>query len=193
MTAGRGILHLEQPAPGVTVHSLQLWVNLPARDKMAEPRYQDLMAADLPVRREPGATVRVYSGASGKVVASTKNHVPVTMLEVRLEPGARISQDLPGDFNAFFVVLEGEGEIGSDATVVGAGQTVWLTRASEHKKTQIQLAASSDKIFRALLIAGRPLHEPVVARGPFVMNTEQQIRQAYADYQAGQFGAHPLP
>jgi len=188
MTAGSGLLHLEQPAAGVTVHSLQLWVNLPAADKMAEPRYQDLVAADLPVRREPGATVRVYSGASGQAVASTKNHVPVTMLEVRLEPGARICQDLPGDFNAFFVVLEGEGRVGSDATLVGAGQAVWLTRASEHDKSEVELAASSDKILRALLFAGRPLHEPVVARGPFVMNTVQQIRQAYADYQAGQFG-----
>jgi redox-sensitive bicupin YhaK (pirin superfamily) len=131
----------------------------------------------------------VYSGASGQVVASTKNHAPVTMLEVRLEPGARISQDLPGDLNAFFVILEGEGWIGSDATLVASGQTVWLTRASEHKKSEVELAASPDKILRALLFAGRPLHEPVVARGPFVMNTEQQIRQAYADYQAGQFGA----
>jgi len=189
MTAGRGLLHLEQPAVGVTVHSLQLWVNLPAVDKMAEPRYQDLVAATLPVRREPGVTVRVYSGASGQAVVSTKNHVPVTMLEFRLEPGARIRQDLPGDFNAFFVIFEGEGRIGSDETLVGAGQTAWLTRASEHKTSEIELAASSDKILRALLFAGRPLHEPVVARGPFVMNTEQQIRQAYADYQAGQFGA----
>jgi quercetin 2,3-dioxygenase len=189
MTAGRGLLHLEQPAPGSTVHSLQLWVNLPAVDKMAEPHYQDLVAANVPVRLEPGATVRVYSGASGQVVAWTRNHVPVTMLEVRLEPGARISQDLPGDFNAFLVVLDGEGRIGSDATQVGAGKVVWLTRGSEHKRSEVELAGSSDKIFRALLFAGRPLHEPVVARGPFVMNTEQQIRQAYADYQAGQFGS----
>jgi redox-sensitive bicupin YhaK (pirin superfamily) len=76
MTTGRGLLHVEQPPVGVTTHSLQLWVNLPASDKMAEPRYQDLVVAALPVRREPGATVRVYSGASGQVGASTKSHVP---------------------------------------------------------------------------------------------------------------------
>jgi redox-sensitive bicupin YhaK (pirin superfamily) len=189
MTAGRGLVHLEQPALGSTVHSLQLWVNLPAVDKMAEPRYQDLVTANVPVRLEPGAAIRVYSGASGQVVALTKNYVPVTMLEIRLEPGARISQDLPGEFNAFLFVLEGEGWIGSDAAQSRAGKVVWLTRCSGDKKSEVELAASSDMMFRALLFAGRPLHEPVVARGPFVMNTEQQIRQAYADYQFGQFGS----
>jgi len=124
MTAGRGLLHVEQPPEGVTVHSLQLWVNLSASDKMAEPRYQELVAADLPIRREPGAAVHVYSGASAQVVALTKNHVPVTMGEVRLDLGARIGQELPGDHNAFLVVLEGEGRIGSDATQVRASRVV---------------------------------------------------------------------
>jgi quercetin 2,3-dioxygenase len=188
MTAGRGLLHVEQPPEGVTVHSLQLWVNLPASDKMAEPRYQDLVAADLPVRREPGATARVYSGASGQVVASTKNHVPVTMVEFRLDPGVRISQELPGDYNAFLVILEGEGRIGVEQTAVRSGQVVWLTHANKEQQSAVLLTATAEKPLRALLFAGRPLHEPVVARGPFVMNTEDQIREAYADYRAGKFG-----
>jgi quercetin 2,3-dioxygenase len=188
MTTGRGLLHVEQPPVGVTTHSLQLWVNLPASEKMAEPRYQDLVVEALPVRRESGATARVYSGASGQVVASTKNYVPVTMAEFRLDPGARTSQELPGDYTAFFVVLEGEGRISADATLVRAGQVVWLTRTGERRNSEVELTATTDKILRVLLFAGRPLREPVVARGPFVMNTEQQIRQAYADYQAGNFG-----
>jgi quercetin 2,3-dioxygenase len=189
MTAGRGLLHVEQPPEGVTVHSLQLWINLPASDKMAEPRYQDLVAADLPIRRELGATVRVYSGASGQVVASTKNHVPVTMVEVRLDPGASISQELPGDYNAFLLILEGEGRIGLEQTGVRSGQVVWLTRASKEQPSEVLLTATAEKPLRALLFSGRPLREPVVARGPFVMNTEDQIREAYADYRAGKFGS----
>jgi redox-sensitive bicupin YhaK (pirin superfamily) len=97
MTAGRGIIHNEQPPDGVTVHSLQLWVNLPAANKMVEPRTQNLVAADLPLRREQGAEIRVFSGKSGDVIAPTKNYSPVIMLEMRREAGARIRQELPAD------------------------------------------------------------------------------------------------
>src|SRR5580658_6015066 len=114
MTAGRGMIHLEQPAKDVTVHSLQLWVNLPAVDKMVEPRAQNLVAADLPVRREPGARIRVFSGKSGDAVAPTRNHAPVTMLEIQLEAGANVRQELPADYNAFLVVLEGDCLVGAD-------------------------------------------------------------------------------
>ena len=90
MTAGRGLIHNEIPAEGVTVHSLQLWINLPAADKMTAPRYQDLAGDAVPVRRQPGVKIRVFSGASGGVTAPTKNVVPVTMVEVRLDQGTAV-------------------------------------------------------------------------------------------------------
>jgi redox-sensitive bicupin YhaK (pirin superfamily) len=186
MTAGRGIIHNEQPPAGVTVHSLQLWVNLPAADKMVEPRTQNLIAADLPLRREQGAEIRVFSGKSADLVAPTKNYTPVTMLEVRLEAGARIRQELPADYNAFLVVLKGDGLIGGDQSPVHAGDLVWLTRTDDDGLSEVNIAGSTAPL-RVLLYAGRPLHEPVVARGPFVMNTEEQIRQANIDYQEGRF------
>lgn len=185
MTAGRGMIHLEQPAEGVTVHSLQLWVNLPAADKMVEPSAQNLVAADLPLRREPGARIRVFSGKSGDVVAPTRNYAPVTMLEIQLEAGARVRQELPADYNAFIVVLEGDGLVGSESPVRD-GDVVWLTRTDEDGVSEVEIAGGAAHL-RALLFAGRPLREPVVAYGPFVMNTEEQIRQAYADYRAGRF------
>jgi redox-sensitive bicupin YhaK (pirin superfamily) len=187
MTAGRGIVHNEQPADGMTVHSLQLWVNLPAAAKMVEPRTQNLVAADLPLRREQGAEIRVFSGKSGDVIAETKNYTPVTMLDVRLEAGARIRQELPGDDTAFLVVLEGDGLIGDDQSPVHAGDVVWLTRTDAGGLSEVNIAGGTAPL-HVLLYAGRPLHEPVVARGPFVMNTEEQIRQAYADYREGRFG-----
>jgi len=128
MTAGRGLIHNEIPAEGVTVHSLQLWVNLPAAEKMTAPRYQDLAGDAVPMRRQPGVEVRVFSGASGGVTAPTKNFVPVTMVEIRLDRGASVRQDLPADYNAVIVVLEGEGSIGAEAKFVTAGDVAWLMR-----------------------------------------------------------------
>jgi quercetin 2,3-dioxygenase len=187
MTAGRGLIHNEVPAEGDTVHCLQLWVNLPASAKMTAPRYQELIAKDLATRREPGAEIRVFSGASGQVTASTKNHVPVTMVEIRLDPGAAVRQDLPADYNALVVVLEGAATIGEEGAAIVAGDVVWLTRGGNDGQSEARLAAS-DKPLRALLYGGRPLSEPVVARGPFVMNTQAEIDEAYADYRAGRFG-----
>jgi redox-sensitive bicupin YhaK (pirin superfamily) len=187
MTAGRGLIHNEIPAEGDTVHSLQLWINLPAANKMTAPRYQDLVAATTPVRRAPGAEIRVFSGASGEVCSPTKNFAPVTLVEMRLDPNASFRQDLPADYNAFVVVLEGAGAIGAEATKIAAGDVAWLTRGENASPSDV-LVATGDAPLRALLYAGRPLREPVVARGPFVMNTETEIEQAYADYRAGRFG-----
>jgi redox-sensitive bicupin YhaK (pirin superfamily) len=187
MTAGRGLIHNEIPAEGDTVHSLQLWINLPASAKMTAPRYQDLLGKNVPARREPGAEIRVFSGSSGGIVAPTKNHVPVTLVEIRLQPGALVHQDLPADYNGFVVILQGAGAIGEERVKVVDGDVAWLTRIEEAAPSDTQITAG-EKGMRALLYAGRPLREPVVARGPFVMNTEAQIEQAYADYRAGRFG-----
>ena len=186
MTAGRGIIHSEQPPDGAQVHSLQLWVNLPAADKMVEPRTQNLVAADLPLRRQQGAEIRVFSGKSESAISPTRNYRPVTMLEVRLEAGARIRQELPADYNAFLVVLEGDGLIGADQSGVHAGDVVWLTRTDDGGLSEVNITGGGAAL-RVLLFAGLPLHEPVVARGPFVMNTEEQIRQASIDYRNGRF------
>jgi hypothetical protein len=184
MTAGRGIVHCEEPHTPL-VHSLQLWVNLPAARKMAAPRYQDLRAAELPVRQEPGAVLRVYSGRSGAVAANTENHVPVTMVEFQLEPGASVTQELAAGDNAFFYLLAGSGRFGAEATLAAAGQVVWLSRAEQDGASTVRVQAVEP--LRAVLWAGPPVREPVVSYGPFVMNTVEEIRQAFADYQAGKF------
>lgn len=185
MTAGRGVIHIEDPAEGETVHSLQLWVNLPREHKMAEPRYQNLLAMDMPVRQEDGASIRIFSGSSGGIQSATKNYVPVTMVEINVEPGASVTQDLPGDYNGFMYVLEGKGLFGKNQTEAGKGHVLSLEKASPEDESEITIEAVEN--LRVLLYAGRPLNEPIVARGPFVMNTEEEIRQAYRDYMAGKF------
>lgn len=182
MTAGRGIIHAEDPAAGETVHSLQLWLNLPRSAKMTAPRYQDLSGDALPVRREEGAAVKVISGSSGGVTASTLNHVPVTAVEIVLEAGASVSQALPGSYNGFIYMVEGAGSVGG--THGEQGQVLWLSPVAG---AQSQVTVKAERPLRAYLFAGEPLREPVVAYGPFVMNTEEEIRQAFADFRAGRF------
>ena len=109
------------------------------------------------------------------------------MVEIRFDRGASVRQDLPADYSAVIVVLEGEGSIGAEAKFVAAGDVAWLTRADSGKASEVAIRAQ-DTPLRVLLYAGRPLREAVVARGPFVMNTEAEIEQAYADYRVGRFG-----
>ncbi|WP_342514320.1 pirin family protein [Sporosarcina sp. FSL K6-1522] len=185
MTAGKGIMHTEDPAVGDTVRSLQLWVNLPSAKKMTEPRYQNMRAQDMSVRQEEGATVRVFSGSSMGVMAATKNYVPVTMVELNVEAGVTVKQDLPGSYNGFLYIVEGQGMFGKDRTVGQAGQVLWLERGLSNEHTEVSIQATEK--LRVLLYAGQPIGEKVVARGPFVMNSEEEIVQAYKDYREGKF------
>lgn len=185
MTAGRGVIHKEDPAPGSTVHSLQLWINLPSTHKMTEPRYQNLRAEEVPVREEDGATLRVFSGSSQGVQAPTRNIVPVTMVEMIVEPGYTVSQDLPGHYNGFLYILEGSGAFGAEKAEGKAGQVLFLSRHERGEPTEVPVTARGK--LRLLLYAGEPVEEPVVAYGPFVMNTQEQIREAIRDYREGRF------
>ena len=154
MTAGRGLIHNEIPAEGITVHSLQLWINLPAAEKMTAPRYQDLAGDAVPVRQQPGVEVRVFSGASDGVTAPTKNFVPVTMVEIRLDQGASVRQDLPADYNAVIVVLEGEGSVGAEAKFVRAGDVTWLMRGDFGKASEVAIRAGGDHCAPCCTLAG---------------------------------------
>lgn len=188
MTAGRGVIHNEAPAGNSDVHTLQLWVNLPAKDKMAPPRFQILRGGEMPERVVEKGRVRVFSGQSGDVTSATQNHVPVTMVEFLLEDGGSAVQELPASYNGFLHVLEGQGVFGKDRVPAGAGDVVWMDMPGGAGLSEFAVAAAEGQGVRALLWAGEPLREPVVARGPFVMNTEQQIREAYEDFRAGRFG-----
>lgn len=185
MTAGRGVVHNEDAHPQKPLHTLQLWINLPENEKMTTPRYQDLRGAEVPTRRLPGAELRVYWGASGEVRSATLNHVPTTMVELRLDAQATITQDLPASYNGFVYVLSGSGRFGVDRTPARAGQIVWLSRTEGPGASEVSVSA--EEPLRAILWAGEPLREPVVHYGPFVMNNEAQIAQAIEDFRAGNF------
>jgi quercetin 2,3-dioxygenase len=187
MTAGSGVIHSEMPGEeirrnGGRLHGFQLWVNLPRRDKMMKPRYQELRAAEIPTATSADGkvTVTVIAGESLGVRAAIDTRTPIMYLHLRLGAGARFKQSIPKDYNAFAFVISGEAVFGdrlvreNDAVIFdGDGDEVTI---------------ETEKGAELLLIGGVPLNEPVARYGPFVMNTAGEIRQAMLDYQSGHFG-----
>ncbi len=186
MTAGRGIVHSEMPEQeNGLMWGFQLWVNLPAKDKMTAPRYQDIAPEAIPeVEPAPGVRVRIIAGSLGGVAGPIQAVAtdPV-YLDIHLSPGAALEIPLPVGHNAFAYIYEGSAEIGagSDAKRIARGELAVLGPGD-----RARLAAGAGAV-RLILVAGRPLGEPVARYGPFVMNTADEIRQAVIDFQAGRF------
>jgi len=185
MTAGRGIVHSEMPEQEAgLMRGFQLWVNLPARDKMTAPRYQDIEPARIPeVTLADGTRVRVVAGTVGAMQGPvTAVATDPIYLDVALAPGGRFEQELPAGHAAFVYVYEGAVAIGAPpaGTAVAHGRLAVLSPGR-------RVAVTATAAARFILVAGRPLGEPVVKYGPFVMNTADEIRQAVRDYQSGRF------
>ena len=182
MTAGKGVIHSELPEQRAGVmEGFQLWLNLPARDKMCAPWYRDFAAGDLPrFTTAEGAYVTVIAGEShGVVGVVTREATAPLYLDIHLPAGGRFAQTLPAGHNAFLYVYRGEVEVAGSAVPVQ--RMAILTNDSEANGVVIESAHES----RVLLIAGQPLNEPVVQYGPFVMNSEQEVYQALADHRDG--------
>lgn len=188
MTAGRGVEHNEIPAEGVVAHSLQLWVNLAAKDKLREPRYQDLTADNVPVRMVTGGHVHVFSGQSGDVIGPAKNYTPVTLLRIDLDPGSEFTEHIPASYNAFIVTLDGDGSAGVNNISLPKGSVGFLDQPpSDHEgMSSIRLSAGEQGMV-AMLFSGEPIGEPIVQYGPFVMNTKTEIKEALSEYHATRF------
>ena len=182
MTAGRGVIHSEIPQQEEGVmEGFQLWLNLPARDKMAAPWYRDFAAAELPrFTTDVGVEATVIAGEShGVTGAVTRETTAPLYLDLHLPAGARFSQPLPAGHNAFLYVYRGALKVGAETVPVRNMAIL----ANDADSDGVTIEATTDT--RALLIAGRPLGEQIAQYGPFVMNTEQEIYQAVADYRAG--------
>jgi hypothetical protein len=183
MTAGRGVIHSEMPEQEEgRMEGFQLWLNLPAKDKMCPPWYRDIPAAEIPeLRTAEGATVRVIAGASHGVAGAMQREATRPLyLDLRLPPGAAFEQPLPAAHNAFVYVYRGDLSIGGRA--VPRQRMAILDNAPGSDGVRLQAGAEGA---RAILVAGQPLNEPIAQYGPFVMNSHQQIFQAVEDYRAG--------
>lgn len=191
MTAGSGVVHSEMPSAhimeaGGRVHGFQIWVNLPARLKMTEPRYQEVAGSNIPEAgsADGRARVRVIAGAALGVSARIDTHTPIVYQHWTLQPGADIQQPLPGDHNGLLYVFSGE--LVSNGTSLADGQMGVLGAGDS---VAMSVPESVESTAQVLLLGGVPLAEPVVQQGPFVMNTREEIDQAIQDYQQGRMGA----
>jgi quercetin 2,3-dioxygenase len=192
MTAGRGVVHSEMPSQrireqGGRVHGFQVWVNLPAREKMMPPRYQEVPAAGIPegTTADGLARVRVVAGEALGVRAVIDTRTPILYQDWSLRPGASVDQPVPDGWNALVYVFEGRAEVGREGRSLVEGQLGLLGSGGD---VRLSVPAASAEGTRLLLLGGQPLREPVARYGPFVMNTEAEIRQAMTDYQAGRLG-----
>ena len=195
MTAGAGVIHSEMPTPefqrsGGVQQGFQIWVNLPAADKMMTPRYQTLRAADIPIATSADARVRVrvIAGESLGVSARIATRVPIQLLHFTIAPGGSLVQPVPREQNSLIYAFAGSALIGDESREVREGQAALLGEGDE---VRIAVAADASGPTELLLLAGQPLNEPVARYGPFVMNTREQIEQAFIDYQSGRFGVIP--
>ncbi|HSI95285.1 MAG: pirin family protein [Methylophilaceae bacterium] len=186
MTAGRGVIHSELPEQqGGRMEGFQLWLNLPARDKMTAPWYRDIQRSEIPQFLTPeGVTVRVIAGASCGVAGVMQRETTEPLyLDLHLPAGTSFAQSLAPEFNAFVYVYRGEIQIG-DRQVPQQRMAI-LANDAESDGVIIHADAPS----RVLLVAGRPLHEPIAQYGPFVMNTQDEIFQAINDFREGRLAA----
>jgi redox-sensitive bicupin YhaK (pirin superfamily) len=198
MTAGSGLLHIETPPESLVVagglfHGLQLWVNLPRSAKMNPPRYQDLRASQvaLVTNDDGGALLRIIAGELGGHTGPGATYTPMVMVHATVSPGASVTIPWRQDFNALAYILNGRGTVGEERRPVRTGQLAVYGAGGS-----ITLAADSEQESRhpaldVVLLGGEPIREPVAWMGPFVMNTQRELMQAYDDFQSGRLGTIP--
>jgi redox-sensitive bicupin YhaK (pirin superfamily) len=187
MTAGSGLVHSEVPGEdilrtGGRLHGFQLWVNLPRKDKMIAPRYQDTASERIPVARDGGITAKVIAGKALGVSGVIETRIPILYVHATLAPGAVYTQEIPKSENALAFVIEGEAQIGD--TKASQAQVVLFDRSAD----AVEIRNPGKGPLSLLLLAGEPIGEPVVRYGPFVMNSRLEIQQAAEDFHSGKMG-----
>ncbi len=198
MTAGSGLLHIETPPEALVMsggmfHGLQLWVNLPRENKMAAPRYQDLRASDVVLLSsdDGGALLRVIAGDLGGHTGPGSTHTPMAMVHASIAAGAQMTIPWRQDFNALVYVLSGTGTVGEEKRPVRTGQLAVLGNGGS-----LTVAADASQESRlsgldVVILGGEPIRQPIAWHGPFVMNTQRELIQAFEDFQAGRLGTVP--
>ncbi|MBB5172524.1 pirin family protein [Texcoconibacillus texcoconensis] len=190
MNAGWSARHAEEAVDPGIAHTLQLWLNLPKDLKNTETKYQNVYAEDAPTVSFEGGSVRVFSGDIAGVTGPLASVVPITMAEISLEKGTSYTHQLPENHNAFFYVLSGDIDFGEDIVNLkkhGVGTLTYQENGDEDNQSEFVMT-SNHRRSRVLVYSGVPIKEEIVPYGPFVMNTMDEIKQAYRDFHNGKFG-----
>ncbi len=191
MTAGAGVVHAEMPSErmmreGGRQHGFQIWINLPKADKFVRPRYQDVRAQQIPVWRSSDgrAWARVIAGEAQGVAGAAQTRIPIGFVHYRLEAGARIEHAVANGHTAIAYLISGEARFGSERVYEARAAVVF-----DPNGDVIAVENAGDEPLEFLLLTSKPLNEPMVRYGPFVMNTVDELEQAFADFQSGKMGA----
>jgi redox-sensitive bicupin YhaK (pirin superfamily) len=198
MTAGAGILHIEKPPEWLVVsgglfHGFQLCVNLPRAEKWAQPRYQDLRAEEVALVTSPdgGALIRIIAGEIDGHKGPGSTYTPINLIHATLSPGARLSLPWRVDYNALVYAMAGRGTVGADTRPIQSGQLAVFGPGDALTVAASQVQDGRSPNLDLLILGGRPIRESVAWMGPFVMNTREEVMQAFTDYQAGRLGTIP--
>jgi redox-sensitive bicupin YhaK (pirin superfamily) len=191
MSAARGIVHSEIPnVIDKNIRGLQLWVNLKSAHKMLEPKYQEFRSEDIVTfSPEEGVTIKVIAGRSYGKESPVMTRTPTMFIDIKMKKGKKIKQEIPANYAGFIYALDGSAEFGENQHLSEAHHTLVL---SNNEGTYIPVESTSDDC-HFVVIAGEPIKEPIVQYGPFVMNTQEEIYQAFADYQHGRNGFEGAP
>lgn len=191
MTAGAGVVHSEMPSAEFTrtggrMHGFQLWVNLPKRDKMMKPRYQEISGSQIPKATSADGlvSVSVIAGEAMGQKAVIETRTPLIYLHYRIQPGGVATQKVSSTYNTFAYIVDGEGLFGAEREPAKDGQMVLFAQDGD----EVRIENTGNATLDILLIGGMALNEPIARYGPFVMNTESEIRQAFEDYRLGRMG-----
>ncbi|WP_426293479.1 pirin family protein [Dyadobacter endophyticus] len=184
MTAGSGIVHTETIEGRSRMRLLQMWLNLPKADRWTAPRVQDLSFENAPVSEKKGVKTVLYSGAFAGLHSPVKNHVPLIVADIRLQPGAKLTESLPASYNAFLYLIEGDVMVGDEGKILIANQIGWLSKGSAREASELTLAAGAEGA-RVVLYAGEPQHDEIVSHGPFISDHQEEIKELYSDFRHG--------
>jgi redox-sensitive bicupin YhaK (pirin superfamily) len=184
MTAGSGIVHTETIEGRSRMRLLQMWLNLPKAERWTAPRVQDLAFENAPAYDRNGVKTVLYSGSFAGMHSPVKNHVPLIVADIRLEPGAKLSESLPASYNAFLYVIEGNVLVGNEEKVLEINQVGWLSRGSADDASELIVAAGAEGA-RVILYAGEPQHDKIVSHGPFISDHQEEIKELYSDFRHG--------
>jgi redox-sensitive bicupin YhaK (pirin superfamily) len=198
MTAGSGLLHIETPPESLVMsgglfHGLQLWVNLPRKDKMIAPKYQDIRGGSVKLlaSQDGGALIRLIAGDLAGHGGPGATHTPITVIHVSVNPGAEVTLPWRADFNALAYGLAGRGSAGMERRPFRMGQAVVFGRGDSLTIRADETQEFRSANFEVVLLGGAPIREPMAQHGPFVMNTRSELAQAFEDFRAGLLGTVP--
>jgi redox-sensitive bicupin YhaK (pirin superfamily) len=184
MTAGSGIIHTETIDKKMKMRLLQLWLNLPKKNRQAAPRLQDIPLAHVPKFSEKGVTIKLYSGSLSGLSSPIQNYVPMIVADFTIDPGVTTIQRIPGDFNTFIYVLKGDVHIGEEEKLLQQDQVGWLDIFENEPLSDLKLTTGKDGV-RFVLYAAKPTGENIVSHGPFIADSSEDIARLYQEYRQG--------